>query len=94
MPASNQVCLTSYFPSLKTDIPLHETVWTSTFQHLFLNCSMVIVLLKQVTEIKYGHFLSHHLSHLSLFYSGLRYPTDGYSPHILSKAELQVKGKV
>lgn len=66
MLASNQACLTSYFPSLKTDILMHGTVQASTFQHLFLNSSMVIVPLKQVTEVKFtlntGHFLSHHLS--------------------------------
>lgn len=62
MPASNQACLTSYFASLKTDILLHGTVQASISQHLFLNHSTVIVLLKQVTEVEQGHFLSHYLS--------------------------------
>lgn len=52
MPASNQACLTSYFASLKTDILLHGTVQASISQHLFLNHSTVIVLLKQVTEVE------------------------------------------
>lgn len=52
MPASNQACLTSYFATLKTDILLHGTVQASIFQHLFLNHSTVIMILKGVTEVK------------------------------------------
>lgn len=46
MPASKQACLTSYFPSFRTDILLHETVHASEFQGLFLTLFCGYSLLK------------------------------------------------
>lgn len=53
MPASKQMCLALYFPSLKTDILLHGTVHTSKFQGLFLNLFRGYNLFEsRVTEIR------------------------------------------
>lgn len=53
MPASKQMCLASYFPSLKTDILLRGTIHTSKFQGLFLNLFCGYNLFEsRVTEIR------------------------------------------